>query len=107
MSQLADTIRGILQIAEGRVTVIVPSQVPGVLMDRLTQTALLHPRHEMRAMSRWIIKQVTPQCGLIPPEMPTSYAPSFSLREEMAFAQGEGGPTGVGANTGVRRAGHG
>ncbi len=104
MSQMADTLRGILKIEEGRVTVLAPLKLSGLLMERLIQTAHFHGRSEMRAMARWIVKRVAPQCGEVSPEMTANPLPS--LREEMVFAAEEiivvPEP-----NTGVQPAGHG
>jgi hypothetical protein len=80
MSQMADTIRGILEIEAGRVKVMAPSNVVEPLIVQLTLTARLHKRSEMRAMARWILKRV-----VSPPVIP----PPPSLREEMALAEGE------------------
>ena len=64
MSQLSDTIRGILEIRNGAVYVLSPSSVRGPLLDQLTDTAVFHEKSEMRAMARWIIKMIAPEMGV-------------------------------------------
>ncbi len=80
MSQMADTIRGVLEITPDRVKVVAPPHVVEPLIAQLTLTARLHKRNEMRAMARWILKRVT---------RPAVASPLPSLREEMALAADE------------------
>ncbi len=64
MSQISDTIKGIIEIRDGDVKVLAPSLIRGPLIDRLTHTAVFHEKSEMRATARWIIKMVAPQLGI-------------------------------------------
>ncbi len=64
MSQLSDTIRGILEITDGAVRVLNPSLIRGPLTDRLIHTAVFHEKSEMRGMARWIIKGIAPEMGI-------------------------------------------
>ena len=60
MSQINDTIRGIIDIREGTVRVINPSFIRGHLIDQLTHTAVFHEKPDMRGTARWIIKMIAP-----------------------------------------------
>lgn len=64
MSQLGDTIKGIIEISNGQVKVIDPGRVRGALIDRLVYTAVFHEKPDMRATARWIIKMAAPQLGV-------------------------------------------
>ncbi|MEK7286291.1 MAG: class II fructose-bisphosphate aldolase [Nitrospirota bacterium] len=64
MAQLADTIKGIIEIHEGGVRVLSPALVSGDLIDRLVYTAVFHEKSEMRGTARWIIKMMAPQIGI-------------------------------------------
>ncbi|MFQ5597796.1 MAG: hypothetical protein ACE5GK_07075 [Nitrospiria bacterium] len=64
MSQLGDTLKGVVHISEGAVQVLDAKQLRGFLLDRLIWTAVFHPKMEMRAMARWIIKMAGPSFGL-------------------------------------------
>lgn len=64
MSQLGDTLRGIVRISQDRVEVLDSKQILGVLMDRLVWTAVFHETVEMRGMARWIIKMLPPSFGI-------------------------------------------
>jgi fructose/tagatose bisphosphate aldolase len=64
MSQLGDTIKGIVEISNGQVKVLDSSRIRGALIDRLTWTAVFHEKDEMRATSRWIIKMIAPHLGI-------------------------------------------
>ena len=64
MSQLGDTIKGIIEISNGQVKLLDPGRVRGALIDRLTWTAVFHEKDEMRATARWIIKMVAPHLGI-------------------------------------------
>jgi fructose/tagatose bisphosphate aldolase len=64
MSQISDTIKGIIEIRDGGVRVLAPSMIRGTLIDRLTHTAVFHEKSEMRATARWIIKMMAPQLGI-------------------------------------------
>ncbi len=64
MSQIADTLKGIIEIRDGDVQILAPSMIRGPLIDRLTHTAVFHEKSEMRATARWIIKMIAPQMGI-------------------------------------------
>ncbi|MBI3804982.1 MAG: class II fructose-bisphosphate aldolase [Nitrospirae bacterium] len=64
MSQLGDTIKGIIEISNGQVKVIDPKRVRGALIDRLVYTAVFHEKPDMRGTARWIIKMAAPQLGV-------------------------------------------
>ncbi|MFQ5580803.1 MAG: class II fructose-bisphosphate aldolase [Nitrospiria bacterium] len=64
MSQLGDTLRGIIEISDGEIKVIDPGRVRGALIDRLVWTAVFHEKDEMRGTARWIIKMTAPQLGI-------------------------------------------
>jgi len=64
MSQISDTLKGIIEIRDGGVQVLAPSLIRGHLIDRLTYTAVFHAKSEMRATARWIIKMIAPQLGI-------------------------------------------
>jgi fructose/tagatose bisphosphate aldolase len=64
MSQISDTLRGVIEIRNGGVKVVAPSMIRGHLIDRFTETAVFHERSEMRATARWIIKMIAPQLGI-------------------------------------------
>jgi fructose/tagatose bisphosphate aldolase len=64
MSQLGDTIKGIIEISNGQVKLLDPGRVRGALIDRLTWTAVFHEKDEMRATARWIIKMIAPHLGI-------------------------------------------
>ncbi len=64
MSQLGDTIKGIIEISNGQVKLLDPGRVRGALIDRLTWTAVFHEKDEMRATARWIIKMAAPHLGI-------------------------------------------
>jgi fructose/tagatose bisphosphate aldolase len=64
MSQLGDTIKGIIEITNGQVKVLDPKRVRGALIDRLVYTAVFHEKPDMRATARWIIKMVAPPLGV-------------------------------------------
>ncbi len=64
MSQLGDTLKGIVEISEGAVRVIDKGRVRGPLIDRLVWTAVFHEKAEMRGTARWILKMTAPQVGI-------------------------------------------
>ncbi len=64
MSQLHDTLKGVIEISNGSVRVLTPSLIRGALMDRLTHTAVFHQKADMRATARWIIKMMAPHLGI-------------------------------------------
>src|SRR5581483_11851989 len=64
MSQLGDTIKGIIDISNGQVKVVDAKRVRGALIDRLVYTAVFHQKPDMRATARWIIKMAAPQLGI-------------------------------------------
>ncbi len=64
MSQLGDTIKGIIEISEGKVRILDQGKVRGVLMDRLVWTAVFHEKTDMRGTARWIIKMAAPHLGI-------------------------------------------
>jgi fructose/tagatose bisphosphate aldolase len=64
MSQLGDTIKGIIEISNGQVKLLDSGRVRGALIDRLTWTAVFHEKDEMRATARWIIKMIAPHLGI-------------------------------------------
>lgn len=64
MSQISDTLKGIIEIRDGGVQVLAPSLIVGPLIDRLTHTTVFHEKSEMRATARWIIKMIAPQLGI-------------------------------------------
>jgi fructose/tagatose bisphosphate aldolase len=64
MSQLGDTLRGIIEISDGQVRVINADRVRGALIDRLVWTAVFHEKDEMRGTARWIIKMTAPHLGI-------------------------------------------
>ncbi len=64
MSQLGDTIKGIIEITDGSVKVLNPSRIRGGLIQRLTYTAVFHPKPQMRGTARWLIKSIAPTVGV-------------------------------------------
>jgi len=64
MSQLNDTLRGVIEIQNGTVHVSNPALVRGPLMDRLVHTAVFHEKPDMRGTTRWIIKMIAPLMGV-------------------------------------------
>ncbi len=64
MSQLGDTIKGIIEISNGTVKIVNPDRVRGPLIDRLVWTAVFHDKDEMRGTARWIIKMSAPHLGI-------------------------------------------
>lgn len=64
MSQLGDTIKGIIEISNGQVKVVDPKRVRGALTDRLVYTAVFHEKPDLRATARWVIKMAAPQLGV-------------------------------------------
>ncbi|HLG21469.1 MAG TPA: class II fructose-bisphosphate aldolase [Candidatus Manganitrophaceae bacterium] len=64
MSQLGDTIKGIIEISNGEVKVLDPGRVRGALIDRLVYTAVFHEKDDMRGTARWIIKMAAPPLGI-------------------------------------------
>ena len=74
MSQLGDTLRGILQIREGDVGILDRERVRGPLLDRLAETAARHQSGEMRGTARWLLKVIAPHFGVY-------FASSKRLRE--------------------------
>jgi fructose/tagatose bisphosphate aldolase len=64
MSQLNDTLRGIIEIHDGAVRVLSPQAVRGAFIDRLTHTAVFHEKADMRGTARWIIKMIAPEMGV-------------------------------------------
>lgn len=64
MSQLGDTLKGIVEISKGAVRVVDATRVRGPLIDRLLSTAVIHEKVEMRGMARWVIKMLAAPLGL-------------------------------------------
>ncbi|HIE64588.1 MAG: class II fructose-bisphosphate aldolase [Nitrospira sp.] len=64
MSQLGDTLKGIIEISDRKISVIDASRVRGALIDRLVWTAVFHEKDEMRGTARWIIKMAAPHLGI-------------------------------------------
>ncbi len=64
MSQLGDTLKGIIEISNGQVRVIDPARIRGALIDRLVHTAVFHEKPDLRGTARWIIKMTAPQVGV-------------------------------------------
>lgn len=64
MSQLGDTLKGIIEISEGAVRVIDKGRVRGPLIDRLVWTAVFHEKAEMRGTARWVLKMTAPLVGI-------------------------------------------
>ncbi|MFQ5543934.1 MAG: hypothetical protein ACE5FY_06235 [Nitrospiria bacterium] len=64
MSQLGDTLKGIIQISKGSIKILNSERVRGVLIDRLFETAILHEKVEMRGVARWIIKMTAQHFGI-------------------------------------------
>ncbi len=64
MSQLGDTIKGIVDISDGAVKVLNAQRVRGALIDRLAATAACHEKVEMRAITRWLVKMMAPALNI-------------------------------------------
>ncbi len=64
MSQVGDTLKGIVDISNGRVRVLDEKRIRGPLIDRLVWTAAFHEKVEMRGMARWIIKMLATPLGI-------------------------------------------
>ena len=78
MSQLGDTLKGIIQISKGSVQILDADHVRGPLIDRLAWTAIFHEKAEMRGTARWIIKMAAPHLGI------TFHSPESLLRKKKA-----------------------
>jgi len=64
MSQLGDTLKGVLKISKGSVEVLRPDLLQGLLMDRLIWTAVFHERGDLRGTACWVIKMTAAQLGV-------------------------------------------
>ena len=64
MSQLGDTLKGVVEISDGAVKVIAPKHVRGALIDHLITTAVFHEKADLRGTCRWIIKMIAPQLDI-------------------------------------------
>lgn len=64
MSQMGDTLRGVVELSNGSVKVLSPHLIRGALIDTLTATAVFSPQSELRATARWIIKMMAPSLGV-------------------------------------------
>jgi len=65
LGQLADTLKGVVQIADGEVTILTLPPIRNGLIDLLADAALQGTRPELRATARWLIKKLAPQMGVI------------------------------------------
>ncbi len=65
LGQLADTLKGIVRIADGEVTILTLPKVRNGLIDLLADAALQGGRAELRATARWLIKKLAPQMGVM------------------------------------------
>lgn len=73
MSQLGDTLKGIVRVSNGTVQILDAQRIHGPLIDRLAWTAAFHEKVEMRGMASWIIKMLAPSFGI---HFKTAPAPS-------------------------------
>ncbi len=64
MSQLGDTMKGVLEISKGRVRVLNKKQVRGPLCTQLLETAAQHKQIEMRGTARWLLKMLAQEFGI-------------------------------------------
>ncbi|MFQ5588907.1 MAG: hypothetical protein ACE5F7_08700, partial [Nitrospiria bacterium] len=64
MSQLGDTLKGIVEISNGTVRVLDARRMRGPLIDGLIETAVFHEKAEMRGTARWLIKMTAPALGI-------------------------------------------
>jgi len=64
MSQLGDTLQGILKISSGTIQILDAQRIRGPLMDRLAGTAAFHEKVEMRGTARWLIKMLASPLGI-------------------------------------------
>ena len=65
LGQLADTLKGVVRIADGEVTILTRPPIRDGLIDLLADAALQGARPELRATARWLIKKLAPQMGVI------------------------------------------
>jgi len=61
LGQLADTLKGVVRITDGEVTILTLPPIRGGLLDLLADAALQGARSELRAMARWLIEKLAPQ----------------------------------------------
>lgn len=66
MSEMADAIKGSVEIVRGGVKVHDPDRLRTRLLDPLTETALFHDISEVRGTARWIIKSAGAALGITP-----------------------------------------
>lgn len=66
MSELGDTIKGLVQISKGTVRVLDPIRVRERLIDPLIETAISHEKPDLRGTTRWIIKMLAQEMGVYP-----------------------------------------
>lgn len=64
MSQLGDTLKGIVEVSKGAVRVLNEKQVRGALCSQLLETAVQHKQIEMRGTARWMLKMLAERFGI-------------------------------------------
>ena len=64
MSQLGDTLKGVVEISKGAVRVLNAKQTQGPLCTQLLETATEHQQIEMRGMARWLLKMLASSFGI-------------------------------------------
>jgi len=65
LGQLADTLKGVVRIADGRVAILTLPPIRDGLIDLLADAALQGARPELRATARWLVKKLAPQMGVM------------------------------------------
>jgi len=64
MSQLGDTLKGIVEISKGNVRVLNAKQTQGPLCIQLLETAMQHQQIEMQGTASWLLKMLAPHFGV-------------------------------------------
>lgn len=64
MSQLGDTLKGIVEISKGEVCVLNAKQTQGSLCTQLLETATQHEQIELRGTARWLLKMLAASFGI-------------------------------------------
>jgi len=77
LGQLADTLKGIVRVADGEVTILTLPPIRNGLIDLLADAALQGARPELRATARWLIKKLAPQMGVMLREGSPGHADHF------------------------------
>jgi hypothetical protein len=64
VSRLSESLRGRVEIADGRVRVVSPEKIRGAWVGLLCDAAREGERVELRATARWILQSIAPQIGV-------------------------------------------